>query len=213
MVRPFLKRGFMIIYQDKEIVVCNKPYGISSQLSTGENMVDILKNQCGCEIYPVHRLDTQTTGLMVYGKTQKSAAELSCQMQEKVFKKEYICLCHGDICGEGEMTDFLFHDRLKNKSFVSKTKRAGTKEAKLAYKVIDTKNAGECRLSKVLVKLYTGRTHQIRVQFASRGYVLYGDGKYGARDNDKIHLHSSYISFVHPRTKENMEFTQSAPWE
>ena len=61
----------MILYQDKEIVVCLKPYGVSSQEASGENMVDMLREECGCEIYPVHRLDVQTTGLMVYAKTQK----------------------------------------------------------------------------------------------------------------------------------------------
>lgn len=203
----------MIIYQDEEIVVCKKPYGVSSQLSSGENMVDILKKLCGCEIYPVHRLDTQTTGLMVYAKTQKSAAELCRQVADKSFQKEYVCLCHGEIEGSGEMVDFLFHDRLKNKSFVSKTKRGGTKEARLEYVKIGEKYAGECRLSVIRVKLHTGRTHQIRVQFASRGNVLYGDGKYGAKDNDKIHLHSTYVFFVHPKTKEKMEYNLKASWE
>ena len=203
----------MIIYQDEEIVVCHKPYGVSSQLSGGENMVNILKELCGCDIYPVHRLDTQTTGLMVYAKSKKSAGELSRQIADKTFEKEYICLCHGDIEQKGEVVDFLFHDRLKNKSFVSKTKRNGTKEARLEFSKIGEKYVGECRLSSVKVKLHTGRTHQIRVQFASRGYTLYGDGKYGAKDNDKIHLHSAYISFNHPKTKEKMEFSLKASWE
>ncbi len=203
----------MIIYQDADIVVCNKPFGISSQESNGENMVDALREACGCEIYPVHRLDTQTTGLMVYAKNQKSAAELSRQIQEKAFKKEYVCLCHGEIENEGEMVDFLYHDRVKNKSFVVKSKRSGAKEARLEYKVICEKCLGECRLFKVRVKLHTGRTHQIRVQFASRGYPLYGDGKYGARDNDKLHLHSTYIAFCHPITKEKLEYEKEASWE
>ena len=203
----------MILYQDKEIVVCQKPYGVSSQEASGENMVDMLREECGCEIYPVHRLDVQTTGLMVYAKTQKSASSLSTQIQNKVFQKEYVCLCHGELENEGEMVDFLYHDRLKNKSFVSKTKRNGTKEARLEYKVISKKYAGECRLFLVRVKLHTGRTHQIRVQFSSRGCPLYGDGKYGAHDNEKIHLHSTYISFLHPTSKEKMEFNSKASWE
>ena len=203
----------MIIYQDKDIVVCNKPYGVSSQQSEKENMVELLEKHCECQIYPVHRLDTQTTGLMVYAKNQKSAAELCRQVQENKVQKEYVCLCHGLVNESGEMVDFLYHDRLKNKSFVVKTKRAGAKEARLEYKVISEKYVGECRLFKVRIKLLTGRTHQIRVQFASRGAPLYGDGKYGARDNDRIHLHSTYLSFTHPFTREKMEFEKEVSWE
>ena len=203
----------MIIYQDSEIVVCEKPYGVSSQESAGENMVSLLRGECGCEIYPVHRLDTQTTGLMVYAKTPKSAAKLSAQMQDKSFRKEYLCLCHGDVPGEGEMVDYLYHDRLKNKSFAVKTKRSGAKEARLEFTRICEKNVGECRLFLVKVNLFTGRTHQIRVQFASRGYPLYGDGKYGARDNAKIHLHSAHISFVHPSTGERREYSSAPEWQ
>ena len=92
-------------------------------------------------------------------------------------------------------------------------KRVCSSDGKYAKSLCTTTKRLENGNSAIEVKLLTGRTHQIRVQFASRGYTLYGDGKYGARDNDKIHLHSSYISFVHPTTKENMEFTQSAPWE
>ena len=203
----------MIIYQDKDIVVCNKPYGVSSQESTAENMVSILKELCSSDIFPVHRLDTQTTGLMVYAKNDKSAALLSKQIQEKSFKKEYVCLCHGELEQSGEMVDFLYHDRVKNKSFVVKAKRNGAKEARLEYKVVSEKYAGECRLFQVRVVLHTGRTHQIRVQFAARGCPLYGDGKYGAKDNAKIHLHSTYISFLHPITKEKMEYNLKASWE
>lgn len=200
----------MIVYQDKEIVVCKKPFGVSSQASNGENMIDMLKSECGCDIYPVHRLDVQTTGLMVYAKTEYSAKELSKQMQEHTFKKEYICLCHGDIGEKGEMVDFLYHDRIKNKSFVTKTKRNGSRLASLEYEKIGTKHRGECELSLVKIVLHTGRTHQIRVQLSSRGFPLYGDGKYGAKDNDRIALHSSFIRFIHPKTKERLEFS-SAP--
>ena len=202
----------MIIYQDEDIVVCEKPYGVSSQKSDKKNMVDILTEITGTTVYPVHRLDIQTTGLMVYAKNEKSAGALSAQIADRVFEKEYLCLCHGDISENGEMIDFLYHDRIKNKSFVTKTKRNGAKEARLEFELICKKQAGECELSLVHVKLFTGRTHQIRVQFASRGYPLLGDGKYGARDNEKIHLHSTRIAFLHPKTKKSQEFTSIPSW-
>ena len=202
----------MIVYQDNHIVLCEKPYGVSSQKSGGENMIDLLSSLCGTQIYPVHRLDTQTTGLMVYAKTESAAADLSRQVADREMKKEYFCLCHGDIDSCGEMVDFLYHDRIKNKSFVVKTKRAGSKEARLKYTRVCTKQAGECGLSLVRVELFTGRTHQIRVQFSSRGYVLFGDGKYGARDNAPIALHSTFLSFFHPVTKEKMEFNSIPSW-
>ena len=202
----------MILYQDEDIVVCEKPYGVSSQKSDKKNMIDILAELTGGCIYPVHRLDIQTTGLMVYAKNEKSASALSSQIAEHVFEKEYFCLCHGSLENEGEMTDLLYHDRIKNKSFVVKTKRKGAKEARLKYKVISKKQAGECELFLVHIKLFTGRTHQIRVQFASRGCPLYGDGKYGASDNAKIHLHSTRVAFFHPKTKKSMEFTSIPSW-
>ena len=198
-----------IHYEDSDIVVCEKPYGISSQKSDKENMVDLLSLQLDCEIYPVHRLDIGTTGLMVYAKNQSSAGELSKQICGGVFKKAYVCMCHGVLNEDGEMRDLLFHDKLKNKSFVVKTKRKGAKEAHLEYKLLST----DGELSQAYVILHTGKTHQIRVQFASQGYVLYGDGKYGAKDNDKIRLHSCELSFIHPQTKEKMSFSSSATWQ
>ena len=175
-------------------------------------MVSMLRQMCGCDIYPVHRLDMQTTGLIVYAKSQKSAALLSNQIAEKSFQKEYLCLCHGNVAESGKMIDYLYHDRIKNKSFVAKAKRNGAKEAILEFWRISEKHVGECGLFLVRVRLLTGRTHQIRVQFAYRGCPLYGDGKYGARDNAKIHLHSTYISFSHPTTKEKMEFNSLPEW-
>lgn len=202
----------MIEYIDKHIVVCQKPYGVSSQESGGDNMVSRLKEAVGGDIFPVHRLDTQTTGLIVYARDKASAADLSRQIGDKSFCKEYLCLCHGDIDEEGEMVDYLYHDRIKNKSFVVKGERRGAKRAALEYYRVCKKSLGECELSLVRIKLLTGRTHQIRVQFSSRGFALYGDGKYGARDNDKIRLHSSKLSFFHPVTKEKTELESIPEW-
>ena len=191
-----------IYYNDKEIVICEKPYGVSSQKSSGDNMVDMLSSELGCNIYPVHRLDTTTTGLMAFAKTEKSAGTLSVDIANHKLDKHYLAICHGCVDKTGKMQDFLYHDRIKNKSFVVEKKRKGSKEAILEYELLeyDAKND----LSLVKIHLLTGRTHQIRVQFASRGNMLYGDGKYGGRDNDKIALHSHILELYHPITREKI---------
>ena len=195
-----------IYYEDENITVCEKPYGVSSQESSGENMLSLLKSYTGCDIFCVHRLDTQTTGVMVYAKNKKSAAIMSQEVSSKVFSKEYMAICHGTPPKSGEMTDFLYHDKITNKSFVVKTKRNGAKEARLEYSVENEFEYKGKKLSLVKIKLQTGRTHQIRVQFAQRGFPLYGDGKYGAKDNDKIALHARKLSFFHPISGKELCF-------
>ena len=205
-----------IYYEDNDIIVCEKPYGISSQESSGENMISCLKSHTGCNIYCIHRLDIQTTGVMVYAKNKESAAALSSQASSRELKKEYLAVCHGDIDEYGEMVDLLYHDRINNKSFVVSTKRNGSKEAKLEFWKEGEALVDEKQLSLVKIALHTGRTHQIRVQFSHRANPLYGDGKYGAKDNDKIALHSAKISFIHPKTNKPMEFCsvpQGKIWE
>ena len=196
-----------IYYNDNDIVICEKPYGVSSQKSGGDNMVDMLSEQLNSNIYPVHRLDTTTTGIMVFAKTEKSAATLSKQISDRQFNKEYLLICHGQVDKSGEMRDFLYHDRIKNKSFVVKNKRNGSKEALLEYEALFYNEAKDLSLVKVV--LHTGRTHQIRVQFSHRGHSLYGDGKYGSRDNAKIVLHSHSVTFFHPVTNKKMTFASN----
>lgn len=195
-----------IYYEDDDIIVCEKPYGVSSQDSNSENMVSMLKSHTGCDIFCVHRLDIQTTGIMVYAKNPQSAAKLSQQIASRGFVKRYKCICHGELENDGEMTDFLYHDKIKNKSYVVDTKRKGAKEARLSFWNQGSRAVDGKVLSLLEILLHTGRTHQIRVQLASRNHPLYGDGKYGARDNDKIALHSYKIEFTHPKTNEQMSF-------
>ena len=197
----------MIIYKDKDIAVCNKPYGVASQQADKNNMIDMLKSALGTEVYPVHRLDTTTTGLIVYALNKESAADLSDLVASSRLTKEYYAIAHGKIEGQGELNDFLYHDRIKNKSFIVKGERKGARAASLSYFVKDVVNRDGEDLSLVRIRLRTGRTHQIRVQLANIGSPLYGDGKYGAKDNGKIKLHSCYISFTHPTTKKQMEFS------
>lgn len=196
-----------ILFQNKNIVVCIKPSGIPSQEADGENMVNLLQEETGSErIYPVHRLDTVTSGVMVYAKTQKAAAFLTKEISENRFYKEYIAIVHGTLTpDEGIMEDLLFRDSRKNKSFVVKRERKGVKKASLEYKTLESKNG----LSLVKIKLHTGRTHQIRVQFASRKHPVFGDGKYGASDNvPYIALYSHKISFTDPESGKKLSFEE-----
>lgn len=195
-----------IIFEDKDIVVAIKPPEILSQGDERgrANAVDILKEMTGSEIFPVHRLDKGVGGVMVFAKNSKSAAELSRQVSDRTMEKTYLALLHGEITEEkGRLEDLLFFDRGKNKSFVVKRERRGVKKALLDYECIERVQGK----SLVRVSLITGRTHQIRVQFSSRGYPLFGDRRYGARDDEKdIALMSKEISFVHPKTGEKMSF-------
>ncbi len=206
-----------ILFEDNAIVVCIKPVGMLSQESAegGESIISLLKQECGSEIYPVHRLDRAVGGLMVFAKTAKAAAELSRQVQERIMQKEYLAVVHGIMeQPQAVLEDILFKDSSKNKSFVVKTMRKGAKKASLEYRLLGT--AEETSLVHVL--LHTGRTHQIRVQFASRKHPLLGDGKYGGRDHVKAPaLWSAGLRFLHPMSKKELYFREipekAFPWD
>lgn len=196
-----------IVFEDDTIIVCIKPVGILSQNdSTGkESMITKLSLHTNTEIFPLHRLDRDVGGVMVYAKTKSAAAAISREISEHNFKKEYLALVHGlPQEKSGEMRDLLFKDSKRNKSFVVDRMRKGVKEALLSYEIVFC----ESKLSVVKVSLHTGRTHQIRVQFASRKMPLVGDRKYGGRDEfNEIGLWSYLISFSHPKTKRKLIFT------
>ena len=200
-----------ILYEDTAVIVCIKPRGILSQADKngGESMITRLSEHTGGEIYPVHRLDKETGGVMVYAKTQKAAAKLSRDISEHRFCKEYLALVHGvPEENSGTLCDLLFHDRAKNKSYVVKRERAGVKKAELYYEVLETKEKDGEKFSLLRVVLHTGRTHQIRVQLAHRKMPLSGDRKYGAKDAfENLGLLSAKLKFTHPETGEEMEFT------
>ena len=169
-----------ILEQTPQLVLCVKPVGVRAQGEAEADLPALLKRQLGCEIYPVHRLDQAVGGVMVFAKTAPAAAKLSQAIAGGTLQKEYLAVLErSPERAEGELSDFLFHDRTKNKTYVVSRQRKGVKEAKLAYRVLDVQNG----LCLVRIRLYTGRTHQIRVQFASRGMPLVGDGKYGSRKN------------------------------
>ena len=161
-----------ILYSDRDIAVIVKPVGLDSEKEVPQQ----LAAQLGGDFLPVHRLDQNVGGVMVYARNSRSAAELSRQIQAGSFIKEYVALVHGTPEEIGDWTDLLFKDSRKNKVFVVKKERAGVKKARLTYERL---RAGEQSL--VRIRLYTGRSHQIRVQFSSRGFPLVGDHKYGSR--------------------------------
>ena len=195
----------MILYDDNEIVVCIKEKGVLSQQGKlgQKTMIDILSAELGGEIYPVHRLDKEVSGVMVYARTQKAAANLSTQVSSREMEKHYIATTEKSaLQPEGTMEDLLYFDKGKNKSFVVKKERKGVKKAVLEYKEI----ASDENTTSFRVRLLTGRTHQIRVQFASRKHPLIGDRKYGSKLSCDIGLVSCFIGFKHPKTGEWIEF-------
>ncbi len=200
-----------IVFEDSAVVVCVKPAGVSGEEADGTGMPALLREAAGCgEIYTVHRLDTAAAGLMVYAKTKQAAAALSREITQGGFTKEYAALIHGRPAqASGEYTDLLFKDAKKNKTYVVDSRRRGVKEARLAYALCSTAGTPWGEGSRVRVRLYTGRTHQIRVQFASRGTPLFGDGKYGAKDHCPfLALFSCGLCFTHPETGAPMAFAK-----
>ena len=211
----------IVLYEDHQIAVVVKPIGVSSEEAQDGKSVPALlralwKND-KAYVGVVHRLDTGVGGVMVYAKTQQAAADLSRQVQERIFEKEYRCVCVGvPEPAQGDMRDFLFKDSKKGKVFPVRGARGGAKEALLEYEVMETgalNDAGKTPVSLCRVLLHTGRTHQVRVQFASRKHPLLGDGKYGSRVKGNIHLQCARIAFMHPKTKQRMEFSVDVPEE
>lgn len=187
-----------ILYQDEQIIVCVKPVGVDSEHE--------LPQLLGGEVYTLHRLDQNVGGVMVYARTKAAAARLSREIQEGHMIKEYLATVHGTPPESGDWQDLLFKDSRKNKVFVVKKQRAGVKPARLEFTRL---TAGERSL--VRVRLHTGRSHQIRVQFASRGYPLVGDHKYGSRAPETAPmLFSHRLTF--PHKGQNVTFSALPPW-
>lgn len=210
-----------IIYRDKYIAVCLKPAGIISEASNGKqkNMPELVKEQL--KVYKVdliHRLDKPVGGLMVFSTNDYATKSLAKQMISRTFKKEYYAIVEGKPKEpSGELKDYLFRDKLKNKSYVVNSLRKGAKEAILNYKAVKTITVDGKDFTLIRVSLKTGRTHQIRVQFASRKMPIMGDRKYGSSfDFKEIALFSHYLSFVHPKTNKVVEFSKNPqskyPW-
>lgn len=168
-----------IIYEDKDTLIAEKPVGLPCEAKSGETACTVLYKQCGFPVYLIHRLDKEVGGVIAFAKNKKAAAYYSNELQNGVFVKEYLAVTDGiPEESEGVLTDLLFKDSGKMRSYVVKRMRKGVKEASLEYKVLE-ESQGKALLK---IKLHTGRTHQIRVQFSSRGLPLCGDRKYGSHD-------------------------------
>ena len=189
-----------VLREDGDLLICVKPAGVPTE--GPEGMTGLLEAKTGGSVYPVHRLDRAAGGLMVFARTREAARILSEDVRERRFAKEYFALVSGapeEI--SGRMEDLLWHDARKNKVFPVKSPRKGVREAALTYETLETREG----VSLVRVSLETGRTHQIRVQFASRGMPLLGDGKYGSRVKGPLALWSCRLAFRHPRTGKTVD--------
>ena len=191
-----------ILFSDNAIVVCVKPVGLDSE----HELPAALKEALGGEIFPIHRLDKNVAGVMVYARTKSAAAALSKAVQEGTMVKEYVAMVHGTPPESGDWSDLLFKDSSKNKVFVVKKERKGVKKARLEFRTLRSEEN-----SLVRIRLHTGRSHQIRVQFASRGFPLVGDHKYGAKDNSPAPmLFSCCLTF--PHKGQTLKFEKLPEW-
>lgn len=200
-----------IVYADDAIAVCVKPPRVLSTDESG-GMPELVRESLGTQdVRTVHRLDRVVGGLMVLARSAQAAAELSRQMREEIFEKEYYAVVHGTPPADaGRMEDLLYRDKARKMTLVASEPAKGVQSAALRYRVLSRNRM----LTKVAIYLETGRTHQIRVQFASRGMPLVGERKYDTREDPcPIALWSRRLAFCHPRTGEKIEFIKEPPRE
>ena len=200
-----------IIYQDKDILVCVKPAGVLSTDEPGglPELVREALGDPGANVRTVHRLDRTVSGLMVLARRSKAASELSRQIRDGEFGKEYMAVCHGTLQDDhGEFRDLLLRNKQERKTYIVAEPGKNVQEAILEYWVL---NRAE-NMTRVRIRLHTGRTHQIRAQFSGRGLPLVGDKKYGIPEDDcRIALWSCRLTFQHPYSGKPMEFQMDPP--
>lgn len=205
-----------IIYQDKDIVVCVKPPRVLSTDEPG-GVPDLVRQELGdpnANVRTVHRLDRTVSGLMVLARRSKAASELSRQIRDGEFQKEYLAVLHGRPAeDQAELRDLLLRNKQERKTYIVAEPGKDVQEAILTYQVINHTDD----LTRVRIQLHTGRTHQIRAQFSGRNLPLVGDRKYGiGKDDCEIALWSYRLAFKHPYSGKPMEFIleppQDYPW-
>lgn len=211
MIQENQKEKLNVLYADNDIFVCIKPARVLSTDEPGglPELVRITLGDEKADVRTVHRLDRVVSGVMVLARNAKAASELSRQIREDTFEKEYLAVVHGCPAEtNGTLTDLLYRDKARRMTMVASEPAKGVQEAILDYSVL---NFGK-EISRVKVLLRTGRTHQIRVQFASRNMPLVGERKYCTlEDPCEIALWSHRIAFQHPATGERIEFSHEPP--
>lgn len=199
-----------IIYLDGDIIVCVKPPRVLSTDEPG-GVPELLRGELGDEradVRTVHRLDRVVGGVMALARNAESASELSRQIRDGEFGKEYAAVVHGDPGQSGELRDLLWRDRARRMTFVAAEPGKDVREARLEYERLWSRDG----LAGLRIKLYTGRTHQIRCQFASRGFPLAGERKYCESPDDcELALWSRAVSFRHPKSGEPLAFAAASP--
>ena len=198
-----------LVYKDNDIVVCVKSARVLSTDEPG-GVPELVRQALGddkADVRTVHRLDRVVSGLMVLARNPKAASELSRQIREDQFEKEYLAVVHGEPEG-GRMEDLLLRDKARKMTMVVTEPGKDVQPASLRYQVLNRKNG----MSRVQIQLETGRTHQIRVQFSSRNLPLVGERKYAVLNDDcEIALWSYRLAFTHPTTGEKLEFSLQPP--
>ena len=210
-----------VLYHDRAVVVCDKPAGCLSEPGPGANLPALISAWLTARgeeptVRTVHRLDKAVGGLMVLARTQDAAAALIAQIAARTVQKEYLAVLRGvPEAEEATLEDLLFHDSRTNKTFVVQRPRKGVREAKLSYRVVGRAGTPDQPLTLVRIRLHTGRTHQIRAQFSSRGLPLLGDLRYGSKATHGPALFSCLLAFDHPVDGKRMRFAlhpTGEPW-
>lgn len=199
-----------LLYVDDDIIVCIKPERVLSTDEPGgvPDLVRVALGDPKADVRTVHRLDRVVRGLMVLARNAKAASELSRQIRDGAFGKEYLAVVHGVPEAEGTLRDLLYRDKARKMTMVAAEMAKGVQEAVLHYRMRETNGEN----SLVHIRLETGRTHQIRVQFSSRGFPLVGERKYAELpDQCEIALWSFRLEFHHPATGEPMAFSMEPP--
>lgn len=215
-----------ILYEDNHLLVVEKPVNVLSQEDNTKDvdMLTILKKYIkeSCQksgdvfLGLVHRLDRPVGGVMVFARTSKAASRLSEQIRNRTFHKTYLAVLEGQLKSKtGTLEDWLIKDETHNTVKVVHEGTPNAKKAILNYEVLS--NTQERAMVKI--DLVTGRSHQIRVQFAHADCPLYGDKKYGRikTTDEGIALWSYSIELIHPTRKEPCFFRcdvpQTYPWK